>query len=678
MRNAAPRVMPKPQSKAATQDPRAFQIKQIKLRFNAQEEKTQDQGTSLTFDMAPSDPDFPFEIESLKCTIKIPAPFLWDRRPPFLKISNAELERGYQVNVEKSFDAMWSRAAEPTLLGTMKALDKNLEQILTAPKADMIKIIAPVVPLRPRSEDDLPLEPSFAVAKASEGNSKGPTAATPAVTAEEKQEAKERREVEVRILESRLGRDPQFASFADGTAFDIALEPRKRETLPVELQSIKVVRLYVSPAYPLEPCTLEILGAEGELVKNVEANFLHRVQEKSSQSLLSHINHLAANMHSMTSKPLEATATDEKLVKAEEPARIAQSANPQIIDTDKAHVKVISRPPEWSVVPDQDDKDGSSDFSSDFESSESDGDAEGDPEDEATGSTPSLDTRSRGVLLSFPHLELFHVALLELQSVYLIVKCDRCKDTTTVNNISNNVFADPPATRSERCKKCAAPFSLGFRRDIMHVSCIRAGYLDLDGCSPFDLLPSPFVPTCSECMAAHPAVSGVRGDAALAVCRECHSKMTFRIPETKFLRLGPSAPSTVGSLPMKRPKENLGITAGSELPRTGRCRHYAKSHRWFRFSCCNRVYPCDKCHDEVEKDHPQEFANRMICGFCSREQNYRPEECGTCRRSLVGRRGRGFWEGGKGTRDPKRMSRKDPRKYKRRGKGAVETAKKEK
>jgi hypothetical protein len=37
----------------------------------------------------------------------------------------------------------------------------------------------------------------------------------------------------------------------------------------------------------------------------------------------------------------------------------------------------------------------------------------------------------------------------------------------------------------------------------------------------------------------------------------------------------------------------------------------------------------------------------------------------------VGKQRGGFWEGGKGTRDKTKMSRKDPRKYKRRGGGAV-------
>ena len=61
-----------------------------------------------------------------------------------------------------------------------------------------------------------------------------------------------------------------------------------------------------------------------------------------------------------------------------------------------------------------------------------------------------------------------------------------------------------------------------------------------------------------------------------------------------------------------------------------------------------------------------EHANRMVCGFCSREQNYRPGDCGVCRMSLVKKVGSGFWEGGKGTRDPTRMSRKDKRKYRHR------------
>lgn len=78
------------------------------------------------------------------------------------------------------------------------------------------------------------------------------------------------------------------------------------------------------------------------------------------------------------------------------------------------------------------------------------------------------------------------------------------------------------------------------------------------------------------------------------------------------------------------------------------------------------MYPCDKCHDEGE-EHAHEWANRMICGWCSREGNYRPEDCAVCHGTLVGKKGGGFWEGGKGTRDKVKMSRKDKRKFRKVG-----------
>jgi hypothetical protein len=54
----------------------------------------------------------------------------------------------------------------------------------------------------------------------------------------------------------------------------------------------------------------------------------------------------------------------------------------------------------------------------------------------------------------------------------------------------------------------------------------------------------------------------------------------------------------------------------------------------------------------------------MICGTCSREQQYRPEECGYCKHAFI-KRYTGYWEGGTGTRDKRLLRRNDPRKHKR-------------
>jgi len=332
----------------------------------------------------------------------------------------------------------------------------------------------------------------------------------------------------------------------------------------------------------------------------------------------------------------------------------------------RSHIQIIPRPPEWS-------QEQSDDFSS-SEGSDSDASQDGisQASEEGGATIPEESTSpdpAAGVSLSFPSLELYGIELLELTSLSVTVKCDRCKEMMDVKTIkAANIPSNKASIRVESCKKCANRLTIGYRRVLMHHMAHRAGYLDLDGCTVVDLLTSHFVPTCSECSTSFPApgVVAVRGESAMANCRECHRRMVFKLPEVKFLVVGPSG-LTLKNRPTtrKKIKENLGIITGQELPRRGCCAHYSKSYRWFRFSCCAKVFPCDKCHDAAS-DHPNEHANRMICGFCSREQHYRPEDCGFCHLTLIGKAGSGFWEGGKGTRDKVRMSKKDPRKYKRR------------
>lgn len=63
------------------------------------------------------------------------------------------------------------------------------------------------------------------------------------------------------------------------------------------------------------------------------------------------------------------------------------------------------------------------------------------------------------------------------------------------------------------------------------------------------------------------------------------------------------------------------------------------------------------------------WANRMICGHCSREQRYSPHPCQFCGTVLTKHASRGgFWEGGEGTRNQSLMNRHDPRKYRGLGK----------
>jgi uncharacterized CHY-type Zn-finger protein len=649
----------RPTSKAQIEDPREFEIGQIKRRFSP-EVKNDVQGTSLTFQLNPSDPDFPFELDGLKCTLIVPKGFPGTGRPA-LKVRNAEMERGYQINVERGFETLVDRFPQKSLLSLMNELDKNLERFLTSEKAQIVKIVAntprTVGARMPIVTPEVPLKPTV-IAQ--------PVTFTPS----QKAKASAKRESDIRQLEARMGRQPLFSKRADGTSFNVPLQVAKPSRLPLPLQSLKDITLLIPLMYNLEPCTVILNGVQSHESELVEAAFERRAKQQPELSLMAHVNHLAQSIHLMvqetqdTPQQVPGTADVPQVLIPSAITAAAASGIPRTApaEDEKPHVKVIPRPPEWAIRNEHSEDDESSDtYDSDEEFSDDEEGGIAVPDDPVR-SVPEV-----GVLLSFPFLELYGIEVLKLASVSITVKCDRCKTVADMKNIQPQK-GETSAPKTESCQKCANEMSVSYRGELMHANSVRSGFVDLDGCAIMDLLPSRFIPTCSECSTDYSALGlvSVRGDTTLAICRECHHKMSFKIPDVKFLRVSSAgADRPDRPLPRKKVKENLGIVAGQELPRRGRCQHYGKSYRWFRFSCCCKVYACDRCHDAVE-EHPNEHANRMICGFCSREQAYRPEDCGFCRSVLVGKKGGGFWEGGKGTRDKVRMSRKDPRKYKRR------------
>ncbi|KAF2098350.1 hypothetical protein NA57DRAFT_39832, partial [Rhizodiscina lignyota] len=642
------RVVQRPVPLAQAENPRAFQLGQVRRRFAAEEQDLESK-TILKFSLTPSDPDFPFEMSALECVLTVPQEYP-AAGTPSIRVKNKDMDRGYQINIERGFDQITAEHPRSTLLQMLNLLDKQLEFFLAAPKAETIKLVANLNKQIARSpEPELPADQNRSHGEVSQ---RATETLPPSFSDAQKASAEQIREAETRQLEARLGRLPRFEKSADGYVYTVPIEARKREELPVSLQSVKTVKLYVPRLYNLEPPGITVVGVEGEEARNVERSFSSRVSQNSQYTLMNHVNYLVQNMYTMA-KDTSTAQTEVQSPVAPATITIEPVAASSTKD-DRSHIITIPRPPEWTVVDaeDADDSDDSYSYDSGDETEDED------IQEEST-SQPATSTAERGILMSFPFLELHGIELLELVSLSITVKCDRCKDTMDVTNLKNNTNADVSGIRSVSCKKCAYPLGIGYRMDTMHVNSVRAGYLDLDGCSIVDLLPSNFVPTCSECSSPYPlpGVVSVRGESSLATCRECHRKMTFTIPEVKFLQVSASAVRASRAPARKKAKEQLGIVAGQELPRRGRCSHYSKSYRWFRFSCCAKVYPCDRCHDAAT-DHHNEHANRMICGFCSREQNYRPEDCGICRATLVGKRGSGFWEGGKGTRDKLRMSRK--------------------
>ena len=480
------RVVSRPVPKAQTEDPREFQIKQLKRRFSPTE-KIENAGTSYAFLMPPSDPDFPFEIVELECVLHVPTAYPKEARPS-LNIKNKEMGRGYQINVERGFARLAENSPQSTLLGLMNSLDKRLESLLTEQKAETITIIPNNTTVQGRSvRQAQPVKPARNII---EPQPQPTTTIKPqkSFTPEQRRLASERREAETRQLEARIGRLPLFSKSSDGIAFLVPITPRKHEDLPVPLQAVNTIKLFVPLLYPLQLCRVEIQGVSREAAKNIERGFETKIKESPETTLMGHVNYLAQSMHLLATQPVEepepgrADVPDVDSLSVEEPAS-EKDVHPAKGDADdRSHIMFIPRPPEWAAQKEEEHSTDSESYGS-YDSGDEDEEDGGAALDLVLESSTSAMAPERGISLSFPFLELYGIELLELLSLCITIKCERCKDTMDLSNLRNN------ASRSESCKKCAMPLNVGYRRELMHASSVRAGYLDLEGCTVLDMLP---------------------------------------------------------------------------------------------------------------------------------------------------------------------------------------------
>jgi len=489
----ASRVAQKPVPQAQTQDPREFQLGQIRRRFSPKE-TVQHSGTVLKFSLTPSDPDFPFEMTALECLLNIPNGY--PRSRPTLKVGNKDIPRGFAFNVETGFEGLVQEKPSSTLLDLMKALDKNLETFLSAPKAETVKLVPnkdtrhlaalpsrsvdPIIPAKPEQSNPAPFVAKDVPIKVQ---------AAPSFTAAQKTEAAWRREAETRQLEARMGRLPLFKKSSDGIAYTIPIEPRKRTELPISLQSIKSVQLFVPLLYPLQPCRIQLDGVEQGESKPVEKGLDQKVSQQKELTLMSHINHLAQNMHILAKTILEPDKPVPPPQPPSEETTTAPSPKGKELegyqDAERSHIQHITRPPEWTVIDSDDAEDTDSDnvYSYDTGDESSEFEEGGVELKHGAESSQATANQEKGTAISFPFIELYGIELLEIVNLNITVKCERCKEVMEIKGLKNGI------TKSESCKKCASALSIGFRRDLVHAHAVRAGFLDMEGCVIVDMLP---------------------------------------------------------------------------------------------------------------------------------------------------------------------------------------------
>ncbi|XP_026167778.1 uncharacterized protein LOC113133286 [Mastacembelus armatus] len=244
------------------------------------------------------------------------------------------------------------------------------------------------------------------------------------------------------------------------------------------------------------------------------------------------------------------------------------------------------------------------------------------------------------------------------QQITVCLQCNRCKVTADLT-----LTGKAPCTA--QCEKCSASINAAFRPCMLHHYCDVLGYLDLHNAAPVDLVlqDCELIVGCLTCSQEGPMQSISYGQTTEFNCEHCHSKLSICVESTKFQYIQPRVNKTGSTAVNYKTIRDPAVQKGKPLPEKGTCKHFKQSHRWLRFPCCGRAYPCDVCHDE-DQDHPMELATRMICGYCAKEQPYgNGKPCISCGSMMTRGTRTSHWEGGLGCRNKVKMSRNDRQKY---------------
>jgi len=278
--------------------------------------------------------------------------------------------------------------------------------------------------------------------------------------------------------------------------------------------------------------------------------------------------------------------------------------------------------------------------------------------------------RRTGVEVRLTDVKLIGVGTVVPVEIQFQVICSRCKrpgDITT----RRGTDANGELLKGGRpCEICRQEQVIYVAPGVIHASSNTVGTIVGELCHPYEMVTSDCWVSCFACGSTSLARSVGAGFAKSSECGACFRTTRFSVEAATIL--GPAAAlwrrvaageaeRTAARAAARERRAQEGIVGGTPLPKQGTCKHYGKSYRWFRFPCCKKAYPCEKCHDEVA-DHEVEWANRMICGYCSKEQIFSNKPCMGCGAAQFKAR-TSHWEGGKGTRDQTVMSRNDKQKY---------------
>ena len=280
-------------------------------------------------------------------------------------------------------------------------------------------------------------------------------------------------------------------------------------------------------------------------------------------------------------------------------------------------------------------------------------------------------------------VQINNISIIQISHIKLLLKCSKCKKVAFESkymklNKQKNIFY-----LGTRCPRCQNEIFSIFISDFIHQNNLtNAGVCYITGGAVIEYLPSMYSLECEKC--GQSKTIKLRTGCLHSNdsnCRKCNNKLNFVILSSSISTISISDLKDLADIKITNfekytfaikddvnldnyvKKYDKLIQEGKELPDFGACKHYKYSLRWFRFGCCNKIFPCDLCHDETS-DHNCEFAKTILCGYCAHEQSSNNKVCSKCGKIFTKSAGaKKFWEGGKGCRNPLFMGARDKHKF---------------
>ncbi|KAI8341370.1 hypothetical protein BC941DRAFT_391525 [Chlamydoabsidia padenii] len=334
---------------------RQTQLTQLQKRYSATYKKVSedDFGTTLRLAMKPTDPDFPFDLDTLQLQMVVPLDY--PNQPATITVMNSDIPKGFAINLERGYDA-YTTTTKTTLVRQLTWLDRNMEQLLQQQPSATVRfvshprrnkdMVAPALPdhiikstaaastLTSTTVSD-PTSTTSASAptissSSSSFSSKGLSFSEPATTDTtpvikntstpaikysdaELAAAFGRRSKEMDQLKTRLGNSFK-ASKSDRTVLYISIELTDPDFTRGSLFDNGVARLryHVPLQYPLLPCRIDIenKGVGKQSSSMIVQQFDYHVKINSDYTLFEHLNWLNRHMESILNSPAAPTSID--------------------------------------------------------------------------------------------------------------------------------------------------------------------------------------------------------------------------------------------------------------------------------------------------------------------------------------------------------------------------------